>query len=469
MGDAQLRSHVECQAGQDMELRSYIENIDSALSTAGVTGASFAYWDGTRLHRAVTGVRNSVTGDPLTLDTVMHIGSITKLMNTVLLLQLVEEGRVSLEDPVSKHLPELRLKDARSLERITCAMLLNHTSGIDGDMLPDHGPDRERIEDAIARCAALDQVHSPGEVASYCNIGTVIAGYLAQKLRAQSWYTLVKTRIYQPTGMQLALADLTDLPRFRHCIGDVTDPVTGGLSQTTRAFLPLSFAPAGATPMMTAADLVTFGRTLANGGVAPNGTRILSRELSRRMTEPTAELVMPAMKVGLGWMLSGAGVLTHGGSVAGAAARLSVHLPSGSVAALLINCDRKYAITTLLDPIVESWTGKRLRPQDAPSPVDALEAKACAGVYESGLMRAEVASAGNSLTLRMSWKVHVLDNSPTLESAHAVSLRPLGNQTFEVSAMLPGFPNTQVRFVPSGSDPRMRFLATDGRLLPRTM
>jgi len=59
-------------------------------------------------------------------------------------------------------------------------------------MLPDHGPDRERIEDAIARCAALDQVSPPGEVASYCNIGTVIAGYLAQKLRAQSWYTLVK-------------------------------------------------------------------------------------------------------------------------------------------------------------------------------------------------------------------------------------------------------------------------------------
>jgi len=89
--------------------------------------------------------------------------------------------------------------------------------------------------------------------------------------------------------------------------------------------------------------------------------------------------------------------------------------------------------------------------------VDALEAKACAGVYESGLMRAEVASAGNSLTLRMSWKVHVLDNSPTLESAHAVSLRPLGNQTFEVSAMLPGFPNTQVRFVPSDQIPACGF------------
>ena len=450
-------------------MSSYLQNIDSALSAAGVTGASFACWDGARLHTAVAGVRNSVTGEPVTHDTVMHIGSITKLMNTVLLLQLVDEGRLSLEDLVAKHLPELRLGDAGALERITCAMLLNHTSGIDGDMLPDHGPDRERIEDAIARCATLGQVHSPGEAASYCNIGTVIAGYLAQRLRAESWYRLIRNRIYEPAGMRLALADLTDLPRFRHCIGDVTDPATGKLVQTTRAFLPLSFAPAGATPMMTAAELVTFGRTLANGGVAPNGTRILSAASSKRMTEPTAELVMPAMKVGLGWMLLPGGVLTHGGSVAGAAARLYVHLPSGRVAALLINCDRKYAIPGVLDPIVESWTGKPSRPPAASSSGDRLQESRYEGVYETSLMRAEVASTGHGLTLRTSWKVHVLDNSPTLDNAPAVPLRPLDDQRFEAGATLPGFPNTQVRFVPSASDPRMRFLATDGRLLPRTL
>jgi CubicO group peptidase (beta-lactamase class C family) len=451
-----------------MQLSAHIEDIDSMLVAAGVTGASFAYWDGAQMNTAVSGVRNSVTGDRVTLDTVMHIGSITKLMNTVLLLQLVDEGRVSLEDPVVRHIPELRLADAAALERINCAMLLNHTSGIDGDMLADHGPDRERIEDAIARCATLGQIHSPGDAASYCNMGTVIAGYLAQRLRAESWYTLVKRRIYQPAGMSLALADLADLPRFRHSIGDVTDLVTGRLAQTTRAFLPLSFAPAGSTAMMTAADLVTFGRTLANGGVAPNGTRILSTQLSRRMTEPTAELVMPAMKVGLGWMLLPAGVLTHGGSVAGGAARLYVHLPSGRAAALLINCDRKYVIPSVLDPIVESWTGSRSRLPVPRNAAGCIDEKRYEGVYESSLMRAELASTGNGLTLRMGWKVHVLDNSPTFAGAPAVLLRPLDADTFEAGATLPGFPTTQLRFVPSPSDPRMRFLATDGRLLPRT-
>jgi len=450
-----------------MELSNYIRQIRPALAASGATGASFAYWDGVELHSVVAGLRNSVTADPVTPDTVMHIGSITKLFNTVLLLQLVDERRLSLNDQVVKHVPELRLRDARALERITCAMLLNHTSGIDGDMLADHGPDRERIEDAIVRCAELGQVHSPGEAASYCNIGTVIAGYLVQKLRATSWYNLIKSRIYQPLGMQFALADLTDLPRFRHSIGDLTDPATGRLVQTTRAFLPLSFAPAGATPMMTAADLVTFGRALADGGLAPNGARILSTALSASMMEPTAELLMPAMKVGLGWMLLPGGVLTHGGSVAGGAARLCVHPASGHVVALLINCDRKHAVAAVLDPIMESWTGNKLRPPVALSPTAAVDHDLYAGVYESGLMRAEVSRKKGDLTFRLIWKVRVLDNSPGLEDSPTVPLRPLDNHTFEARAPLPGFPNSLIRFVHPGPDRRMRFLATDGRLLPR--
>ena len=121
-------------------------------------------------------------------------------------------------------------------------------------------------------------------------------------MRGASWYTLVKTRVYEPLGMHHALADLTDLPRFRCSVGDVTDPATGKLQQTTRPFLALSFAPAGATLMMSATDLVTFARALANGGVGANGARILSARAAARMAEPTVAMVEPAgCHWGLGW------------------------------------------------------------------------------------------------------------------------------------------------------------------------
>lgn len=444
------------------------QSLEVKLSALGVTGASFAYWDGTAVQSAVSGLRNSVTGDPVTPDTLMHIGSITKLFTVVLLLQLVDEGRVKLEDRVVKHLPDLILCDRQALKRITCAMLLNHTSGIDGDMLPDHGPDRERIEDAIARCAELGQIHAPGEATSYCNLGSVIAGYLTQALRGESWYTLVKKRIFEPLGMSRSLAELTDLPRFRHAVGDITDPSSGKSVQTTRPFLPLSFAPAGTTLMMTPTDLILFVRALLNGGTGPSGRRILSHALSDRMMRPTAELAIPRCQVGFGWMIPSGGVLTHGGSVSGGVARVCAHPATGRVAALLVNCDRKHAVLEFLDPIVHSWCGHGIRGTMEPRSGALRNPTSYEGVYESRIMRAEVRSGENVLTLRMGLKERILDNSPVGPALPRVALEPLGGDTFEAAAPLPGFPNIQVRFVNPAADGRMHFLATDGRLLPRT-
>src|SRR5882757_3151632 len=128
-----------------------------------VTGASFAYWDGDRMHRAVGGLRNSVTGDPVTLDTLMHIGSITKVLNATLFMQLVDDGLLDLDDPVAKHLPELRLGDPGALAKITCRMLVNHTNGIDYDCPAYRDFDEQRIDNAIEDCASLSQIHPPGE------------------------------------------------------------------------------------------------------------------------------------------------------------------------------------------------------------------------------------------------------------------------------------------------------------------
>ena len=66
--------------------------LDTARAAAGVTGASIAVWDGSALTTAVAGVRNSVTGDPITEDTVMLIGSISKVFKAVLVLHLVDDG-----------------------------------------------------------------------------------------------------------------------------------------------------------------------------------------------------------------------------------------------------------------------------------------------------------------------------------------------------------------------------------------
>src|SRR3546814_8996643 len=102
-------------------------------------------------------------------------------------------------------------------------MLINHTNGIDYDVPEYRGFDEQRIDDAIEDCASKPQIHQPGEATAYSNIGTVIAGYITQKLRGEIWYSLIKSRIFEPLGLQHSLADIPELPRFRVSFGDQVD------------------------------------------------------------------------------------------------------------------------------------------------------------------------------------------------------------------------------------------------------
>lgn len=447
---------------------NYQAQLESAVNDCGVTGASFAYWDGNVLHTAVAGDRNSVTGDPVTTDTLMHIGSITKILNAALLMQVVDEGQIRLSDPIVSHLPELRLRDMGALAQIDCKMLLNHTSGIDCDILPDHGPDQERIVDAIKRCADFEQLHEPGAGPSYCNIGTVIAGFLTQKLRGSSWYTLIKERIYRPLEMRHSLADFADLPRFRVAVGDVTDPNTGKLVQTRQPFYAPSFAPCGTTLMMSATDLVTVARCIMGNGTGENGSCILSSESASRMREPTARMVQPAgWSWGLGWMIMPGGVLSHSGGGPGISSALYAHPTSGRVLALLTNCDRWEALhPSIVDPILLSWTGAAK--QKHPEPETPQDQTSYTGVFENQLMSIEVFNKDAGLCLRTKYKkrAHELESVTGYPS---ITLTPTGRGTFVGSEWIPGMPNMQFQFIEPAEDGRMQYLAFMFRLLARTV
>lgn len=403
--------------------------IADLTGSGAVTGASFAYWDGDRMHEVVGGLRNSVTGDPVTTDTLMHIGSITKVLNATLFMQLVDDGLVSLDDPVSKHLPELRLGNPDALQAITCRMLVNHTNGIDYDCPAYEDFDQQRIEKAIADCATKGQIHEPGGATAYSNIGTVIAGHIAQKLRGEGWYSLVKTRIFEPLGLTHSLVDITELPRFRVSVGDQVDPA-GQLVQSTKPFLPLSFAPAGATAMMTAADLVNFARALINGGVGVNGVRILSERSAALMARETTGFLSPSSwRIGLGWMILPGGVLFHGGGGPGVNSALYADPASGRAFALLTNCSKYGAFdATLVDPLLASW-GSTVEPL---APVaGTVDMAAYEGRYDNQLMRFDIFRDGEQLCARMAPKQDLYETD--IANAPVFQLTRAGEHLFQMS------------------------------------
>ncbi|NIJ39378.1 CubicO group peptidase (beta-lactamase class C family) [Sphingopyxis panaciterrae] len=442
-----------------IDFASVIEDI---TGNGEVTGASFAYWDGERLHEAVGGLRNSVTGDPVTLDTLMHIGSITKVLNATLFMQLVDDGLIDLDDPVTKHLPELQLGDPEALAKITCRMLINHTNGIDYDVPEYRDFDEQRIENAIEDCAARPQIHPPGEATAYSNIGTVIAGYIAQKLRREGWYSLIKSRIFEPLGLRHSLADITELPRFRVSVGDQVDG-EGKLVQSSKPFLPLSFAAAGATVMMTAADLVAFARALINGGVGVNGVRILSKASALLMATETARFASPATwRVGLGWLLLPGGVLSHGGGGPGVNSILYAHPESGRTFALLTNCSRHGPFDApLIEPLLASW-GAAVEPL---APVDgAFDAAAYEGSFQNQIYRFDVFREGGRLSARMVARFAVYET----DSARApiYQLERVGDHLFRMS--LNGEANAfPLAFVDPDANGKMQRMGSMARIFNR--
>jgi CubicO group peptidase (beta-lactamase class C family) len=448
--------------------QEHLERVESAVTSGALSGVSFAYWDGLTLATATAGLRNSVTADPVTSDTVMHVGSIAKIFNTVLVLQLVDDGLITLEDPIVRYLPEFQLRNPEALQGITCGMLLNHTSGIDCDVPPDHGPDQERIVDAIARCREAGQLHAPGGGPSYCNMGMVIGGYLVQRMRGVSWYALMKSRIFEPLRMEHSVADLTNLPRFRSSLGNLTQPGTGGLTPTTHPFLPLSFAPAGTTLMMTATDLIEFARALLNGGRSSNGGRILSTTLTERMTQPTVPMLSPTgWQWGLGWMVLPGGILYHSGGGPGVAALLYADPGSGRALAVLSNCDRLDVVKRMIaEPILESW-GK---PAESPAQRlnTPLDPRPYVGTYDSSLYSVEVLAHEGLLALRTTPKVRVYDTFDTRPRVNpTVRLFPLGNHTFEDEGTSNARPQ-QYRFEQADRQGHMMVLGSAARIWVRT-
>ncbi len=169
------------QAGKRDSMRS-LGNIE-------VPGASLAIWHKGRLATCATGVVNLNTAVATTPDAIFQIGSITKLLTATLVMQLVEEGRLRLDDPVRRHLPEF------SLQSIDVARADHDSTVADSHqrhrrrLLRKHRPRRRQTGALCRRMPRVAALHPPGELFSYCNVGFNLLGRIIELHRGTTWET----------------------------------------------------------------------------------------------------------------------------------------------------------------------------------------------------------------------------------------------------------------------------------------
>lgn len=343
------------------ELQRYVEKT---LNKYNIPAISLAVWKDGQLSTAASGILNINTGVEATPDSIFQIGSITKVFTTSLIMQLVDEGKVELDKPVKSYLPDFQIADEQASTLISVRQLLNHTSGIDGDFFPDdEGQTGNLIARYVDRCSALPLVHPVGEMFCYSNAAFTIAGRLVEVMRNMSWCQAIKQFIFEPLGMEHAIADPKEMIRYRTAMGHVLAEHNASevWKLPERAYWSLGQAPAGTTVAMTATDLITFARAHLAGGTTVSGKPWLSEMAITAMQTPGKEWPLQSLikrnAMGLGWMHSdyrteNTQVIHHGGTTMGFLAMLQVVPKQDTAFALLTNGLNPKAMTAITNELL---------------------------------------------------------------------------------------------------------------------
>src|SRR5215831_11079604 len=180
---------------------NWTARLSDLASEARVPGATLGIWFNGQEVLAAHGVLNSATGVPVTTDSLFQVGSITKIWTATMIMQLIDEGSLSLDTTVSQVLPGARLGSAGAADQVTVRQLLTHTSGIDGDIFTDTGRGDDCVERYVDLLAETPSVFTPGAAYSYCNSGFVVLGRIIEILDGQSWDESLRARLVGPLGI----------------------------------------------------------------------------------------------------------------------------------------------------------------------------------------------------------------------------------------------------------------------------
>ncbi|MFD9136075.1 serine hydrolase domain-containing protein [Streptomyces bottropensis] len=327
--------------GRKLDLARWQARLDQLCAEHHVPGASLAVLvDGT-VHECASGVLHRGTGVETTTESVFQMGSIAKIYTATLVMRLVEDGLLDLDAPVTDVLPEFSVGGPAATAMITVRRLLSHTSGLTCDFNHDSG----RGDDCLAKYveAAKDVALDcpPGSAISYSSVGYNVLGRIIEVVTGKVWDQALKDLLLTPLGLTRTMTLPEEALRFRAAMGHLGEPGQAPDPAPEWDMMPRSAGPYGRV-IATAGDLARLARMHLAGGVAEDGTRVLSEEtvalMQRRVVDCPDKWTVSSDGWGLGWTLydwNGVEGYGHDGASIGQYAYLRV-VPSADVAVALL-------------------------------------------------------------------------------------------------------------------------------------
>lgn len=326
-------------AGMSPERLKRIDNLVlEYVKNNSISGASaIIVHDGKVIYYKGIGYDDADKKIPMKRDEIFRIASQTKAITSTAIMMLYEEGKLLLDDPISKYIPEFKnptvldkfnkadttYTTVPAKREVTIRDLLTHTSGIDYALIGNENmvaiyakagiPSGIATEDKtlgpeIKKLGKMPLVHQPGEQFTY-GLNTDVLGYLVEVLSGMSLNDFFRKRIFEPLGMKDSyfyipsekhnrLAGLNTLDSSHHLIKYPTEHNGMHADYPNR---PGKYYSGGAGMSSTAYDYAIFLQMMLNGGIY-NGKRILSENSVRMMTmNQIGNLSLGADKFGLGF------------------------------------------------------------------------------------------------------------------------------------------------------------------------
>lgn len=202
------------------QVDAYVERGMADLHIPGAAVALFS--DGRITHVRGLG-RADDSGTPVTAQTPFQLGSVSKSFAALVVLQLADEGRLSLDDPIIRYIPAFRTADAAASNRITIRHLLNHRSGLstlDGNRSQsntDRGADAMARATLKLRTARLN--HPPGERFEYSNANYALVAHLIETVEGRPYETVLQARIFAPLGLRNTFVQVAKPGSARPALG----------------------------------------------------------------------------------------------------------------------------------------------------------------------------------------------------------------------------------------------------------
>ncbi|MEQ2442680.1 serine hydrolase domain-containing protein [Pseudoflavonifractor sp. CLA-AP-H29] len=384
-----------------------------AAQYGGAVSVQYAVWqDGEIALSGHAGVY-SKSENRVLLDTDLYgIGSVSKMYVTAAVMQLVDQGKLDLDTPVTKYLPEFKMADARYKD-ITVRMLLNHSSGLMSathDMLLFADDDRSATEDLLDTLSTQRLVADPGAYSVYCNTGFTLAELVVEAVSGKTFPEYLQEAILTPNGLENTFTPQDEF--------DTSRLVKTYLGEDPRALPQDCLGTVGTGGIYAdAADLASFGGLLCSDDL------LTSASLDAMAAPEYSNGIWPddtddALAFGLGWdnvslapfRYNNIQALAKGGDTQYYHAALVV-LPEYDMAAAVLTSggvstyNQMAAARMLIDALTDQGVtvDETIPALPAASPSQAMPAQLmdCSGYYASTLQQFKVdISADGVLTIQ---------------------------------------------------------------------